>query len=249
MPDESRPDAPDGAWRAGWRARIPAEDWARYGAAGYGRSGMAGSRPALLVVDSTNRFVGVGSSLAESLAVYPGSAGPPAWGAVERAKVLLDACRARGHPVAFTVRDERREVQASQLRRDKHADAPDEPADANEVVAALTPLPGEAVIPKSKPSPFHGTPLLSLLVYRRVDTVVVAGGVTSGCVRASAVDAFSLGFRVVVAEDAVFDRSELSHAVNLFDLCQKYAEVTASGEVARYLLAVRGDGWTTSQAP
>ena len=218
-----------------WRDLIPEPERAAYAAAGYGRRAPRGERPALLVVDCTYRFVGLPAPIEESLAVYPSSTGQRAWEAVSRARLLLVQARRHGHPVFFTVRDENEPVQRSQPRRDKHFVARPEPAEANEVVAPLKPRRGEAVLAKSKPSAFHGTPLSSMLVYRGADTLVIVGGVTSGCVRATAVDAFSLGYRVVVPEDAVFDRSELVHAVHLFDLEQKYAEVPTASEVASYL--------------
>lgn len=186
-----------------------------------------------MVVDVTNRFVGLPTSLDESLAVYPKSVGPAAFPTIERARRVLEAFRAAGLPVVFSVRNEQPGVQ-DHLRR-KEAAGAEEPARANEVVASLEPRAGESVLGKAKPSAFFGTPLASILVSRRVDTVVICGGVTSGCVRASAVDAFSLGYRVVVAEDAVFDRNELSHAVALFDLSQKYAEVVPAAEVVSWL--------------
>lgn len=219
----------------GWRSLIPGEDWVTYEKGGYGRTPAPGTAPALLVVDATYRFVGLRAPQNESLVVYPGSTGQRAWDAVARARLLLQATRRSGYPVFFTIRDEQLEVQNSQPRRDKHGKPRSEPEEANDIVGPLAPRRGEAVLAKSKPSPFHGTPLLSMLVYQRVDTLVIVGGVTSGCVRASAVDAFSLGYRVIVPEDAVFDRSELVHAVHLFDLEQKYSEVCTASEAANYL--------------
>jgi nicotinamidase-related amidase len=79
---------------------------------------------------------------------------------------------------------------------------------------------------------------LSSLVDQRVDTVIVTGCTTSGCVRATVVDAFSNGFATLVVEDGVFDRGELSHAVNLFDMDQKYADVITADEALTYLATV-----------
>lgn len=220
---------------SGWRSLIPTEEWAICRAAGYGRASRWGSRPALIIVDATYRFVGLRAPQAESMKVYPASTGSRAWDALASGRVLLDEARARGHLVAYTVRDESPAVQAGQPRREKHGPAFAEPDEAAQVVELLAPLTSEAVIPKAKPSAFHGTPLLSLLVYHQIDTLVVVGGVTSGCVRATVVDAFSLGYRVAIPEDAVFDRSELLHAVSLFDMEQKYGDVCPSTRVAAYL--------------
>ncbi|MHB2022620.1 MAG: isochorismatase family protein [Mycobacteriales bacterium] len=233
--------APAGAHRDGWRGLIPHSEWELYRKAGYGRPMPPGSRPALLVVDATFRFVGTDDAQDRSMLSYPTSTGSRAWRAVEQAEGLLWAFRRRSLPVYYSIRDQDPPVQAQLPRALKRAEG-EEPANANEIVPPLAPIAGEAVIAKAKPSAFHSTTLLSMLIYRGVDTVVVVGGVTSGCVRASAVDAFSYGLRVVVAEDAVFDRSELSHATSLFDLEQKYAQVCPSDAALDYLgLSPTGD--------
>ena len=88
---------------------------------------------------------------------------------------------------------------------------------------------------KPGPSAFFGTPLLPYLVQHGVDTLVIAGGTTSGCVRATTVDAATLGFRVGVVEEGVFDRFEISHNVALFDLNAKYADVMTLDQIETYL--------------
>src|SRR5690606_11879626 len=82
--------------------------------------------------------------------------------------------------------------------------------------------------PKNYPSAFFGTNLISMLIDMGVDTIVATGCTTSGCVRGSVVDAFSYNLRSIVPEDCVYDRSEVTHAVNLFDMSQKYADVISS---------------------
>jgi nicotinamidase-related amidase len=106
-----------------------------------------------------------------------------------------------------------------------------------EFVEPLAPLAAEIVVRKSRASAFFGTPLSTWLRQLDVDTVVLAGETTSGCVRATAVDAYSHGFGVAVVEEATFDRSPLSHKVNLFDLSLKYASVVHLDEAVRYLSA------------
>lgn len=122
--------------------------------------------------------------------------------------------------------------------REKHPKTLEQPDDAQEIPEPTAPREGDVVIRKTKPSVFYGTPLLSSLVDRRVDTVIVTGCTTSGCVRATVVDAFSNGFATIVVEDAVFDRGELSHAVNLFDMDQKYADVVDTDEALVYLASL-----------
>jgi nicotinamidase-related amidase len=105
-------------------------------------------------------------------------------------------------------------------------------------VEEVAPREGELTLPKRHPSAFFGTPLTSYLVDMGVDTLVVTGCATSGCVRGTVVDGFSYNFRIAVPQDAVFDRSQVSHAVNLFDMASKYAEVAPAGQILERLRAI-----------
>src|SRR5690606_16931976 len=108
---------------------------------------------------------------------------------------------------------------------------------AYELIPEVAPLPHEVVLRKAAPSAFFGTPLDALLRQLAVDSLIVAGESTSGCVRATVVDARSLRFRVTVVEECVFDRTEATHAINLFDMDQKYADVRSIADVIEELLA------------
>ncbi|MDB5633058.1 MAG: isochorismatase family protein, partial [Tardiphaga sp.] len=99
------------------------------------------------------------------------------------------------------------------------------------IVPELTPIAGELVLRKRLPSAFAGTDLTAWLAGRRVDTVIVTGATTSGCVRASVVDAMGNGFVTVVARDCVGDRALPPHEANLFDMQQKYADLMTSDEI------------------
>ena len=105
----------------------------------------------------------------------------------------------------------------------------------NQIVAEVAPRPGDLLVEKKKPSAFFGTPLVGYLVALRADTLLLCGTTTSGCVRASAVDAVSYNFRVGIPEPCVWDRGQLTHKVNLFDLQQKYCDVLELDEVLAYL--------------
>jgi maleamate amidohydrolase len=98
------------------------------------------------------------------------------------------------------------------------------------IVSELAPANGELVVRKTVPSAFFGTPLAQWLTQRGVQTLVVAGAVTSGCVRASIVDAMSWGFRPVVISDCVGDRAPAPHEASIFDMGQKYAAVITRDE-------------------
>ncbi len=112
------------------------------------------------------------------------------------------------------------------------------PEKGYEFVAGIAPREGDILVPKRHPSAFFGTALTSYLIDLAADTLIVTGCTTSGCVRGSVVDAFAYNFRVAVPEDAVYDRSHVSHAVNLFDMSEKYADVMPAAELAEKLAAL-----------
>ena len=112
-----------------------------------------------------------------------------------------------------------------------------EDADASQVVAALAPKPGELVIRKTQASAFFGTHLGACLVAKGIDTLVVTGCTTSGCVRASVIDAMSMNYRTVIASDCVGDRALGPHDANLFDMGQKYADLLTAAEIIAALSA------------
>jgi nicotinamidase-related amidase len=144
-------------------------------------------------------------------------------------------------PIYYTAGVTDHAVQHAGRWREKHPRTLEQPGDAQMIPERIAPRNGDVVIRKTKPSVFYGTPLLASLVDRRVDTVIVTGCTTSGCVRATVVDAFSNGFATIVVEDGVFDRGELSHAVNLFDMDQKYADVIDLDQTLAYLDALSHD--------
>ena len=112
---------------------------------------------------------------------------------------------------------------------------------SSDLKTEFKPQPGDVVITKQRASGFYGTPLMAHLTQLGIKTVIVCGESTSGCVRASSVDAYSNGFHVVVVEECCFDRSMLSHKVNLFDMHHKYVDVMHVDEVVTHLdgLAVK----------
>jgi nicotinamidase-related amidase len=110
----------------------------------------------------------------------------------------------------------------------------------NEFPDLVLPRESETIIEKTKPSAFFGTPLLSYLVALGVDTLIVTGSTTSGCVRATVLDAFSNNFRTIVVEEGVFDRADLPHRANLFDMQSKYADVFPLEQTIDYVRSLRG---------
>jgi maleamate amidohydrolase len=104
-----------------------------------------------------------------------------------------------------------------------------------EIDPRIAPADGEIVFNKKVASAFFGTPLVSQLASRGVDTVILTGCSTSGCIRATAVDAVSYGFRVIVPEECVADRADAPHRANLFDIDSKYGDVVGVDEVLEHL--------------
>lgn len=204
-----------------WDDVIDARTRARY--ASYDRPRRAAPEAALLMIDFYHgQFAGGARPIDELLAEHPSSCGEVAWAALGPALRLLAAFRAAGRPVFFsTGRIGRRAAATMRDRRGRTA----------EFYALLPELEvreDEPVVVKDRASAFYGTPLVAELTLRGARSVVVCGGTTSGCVRASAVDAYSNGFTTLLAADACFDRSEISHKVNLFDLHMKYADVVTA---------------------
>lgn len=210
-----------------WREFLPEDDRALYQRAGYSGGSWVAGRAALLAIDVTRAFTGSRPlPVAQAQEEFPTSCGERAWKALPAVRRLLDAFRAAALPVVFTRADER--AQAAMGRATKRVGAPA----GNDFVELVAPAAGEYVCEKARASAFYGTPLDAYLRRERVSSVVVCGGSTSGCVRASSVDAFSAGFTVLVAEDAVFDRALYPHLASLVDLDAKYATVLPAAMIA-----------------
>ena len=109
----------------------------------------------------------------------------------------------------------------------------------NQIVAEIAPQPGEMVLAKNKPSIFHGTGLLPYLIAHQIDSLIICGGVTSGCVYATAVDGFSNNYKIAVVADASFDRVQTPHWVFLLDIDLKYGDVVTTGTAVEHLKSLR----------
>jgi maleamate amidohydrolase len=212
----------------------------------YGHGNCTGvqARPAVLVVDVNYTFVGEHREpIAEAVKRRRNACGMAAWNAVDALRPVLDAARAKGLPVFYTTGGVRPDLEMLGAPSLKKASAPKPPTarnlrDANEIVDEIAPRPGDIVLTKTKPSAFFGTPLLSQLVALRVDSLFITGGATSGCVRASAVDAFSNNYPSTLIADCCFDRFEASHTMTLFDLGAKYVDVAPSAEAVARIKAL-----------
>lgn len=196
--------------RAGYRAA---------GTASWGRRPF-GVRPVVLVVDMQRNAVGRNVPIEEAVLDYPQAMGERAHAAIPAMRTLLGTARETGVPVLFTrLIPAGRDPQEEQFR----------------IIDPLAPRAGELVYVKPYASSFFRTALAADLTRQRVDTLIIAGNSTSGCVRASAVDAQQHGFAPVVVPECTVDRIEISHRVALLDLWMKYALVEPLATVCERL--------------
>ena len=217
--------------RHAWEPLLGAAERAM--AADYPAQDVAAQAPALLLVDLYNKAYGVRREPIEiSRQRFPSSCGEAGWDAIEPTRRLLDAAHANGVPAVYSTGEDRPEARVGAATRRSHRSAD---AWSLEIKDELQPRAGDLVVYKNAPSAFFATSLPTHLRRLGVDCVVIAGETTSGCVRATAVDAHSHGLDVIVVEDACFDRTPLSHAFSLFDLHHKYATVMWSDEVVARL--------------
>jgi maleamate amidohydrolase len=205
-----------------------------YARAGYHSKQSWGSRPALVLIDFANAYFDEASPL------YGGAGCRTA---LDNAIKLAPVARACGVPVIFT------EVKYQQGGADGgafYAKVPalscfDAGAETQKLAAGLTVEPRDTLVTKQYPSAFFGTSLDALLRWMKVDTLMLAGVTTSGCVRASCIDSISYGFVTLVISDAVGDRAPEPHAANLFDMSAKYADLLNTQEAIQYMQSVQAN--------
>jgi nicotinamidase-related amidase len=230
---------------AGWDRFLTEQDrkvleiWGKTKLNGFGK------RPALLIVDALYYAVGDRREpIEESIKRWPMSCGLEGWEAIDRTVPVLDAARRYGIPVihARDLHGFPSPWQRWRAREKSRFSLDHLPEDVrskyNEIVDELAPIEGEPVIDRPSPSVFAGSPLLYHLTYNEIDTVIVCGESTSGCVRATVVDAATNRFYVGVIGDCTFDRTQASHWMNLFDMHSKYADVVDSPDIVEYFASV-----------
>jgi maleamate amidohydrolase len=193
-----------------------------YAKQGFGASSGFGAAPALLIVDFVNGF--------NDPDMFGGGNIPAA---IANTRRLLAFARKKGLPVCFTrvvYADDGADSGVFCMKAPKLGLLTEASA-ASQIVDDLAPIAGEHVLRKTQPSAFFGTDLAAWLIKRRVDTSLVTGATTSGCVRASVVDSMSYNFRTILVEDCVGDRASGPHEANLFDMRQKYADLHTCDDV------------------
>jgi nicotinamidase-related amidase len=225
-----------------WDKFLTDRDREVFTASGYGVRGGYGKRPALLVIDVNYNFTGDRPEpILDSIVRWPNSCGQEGWDAIPVIGKLIDASRVKGLPVIYTTGDGRADGwdhgswswKNSRTRKLRPRTASN--LDGNTILDEIAPAAQDIVVCKLKPSGFYGTNLESFLTLLDADSLIITGTTTSGCVRATVLDAFSSNYRLAVVEDACFDRSQASHAINLCDMNAKYADVVPSDDVLAFI--------------
>lgn len=197
----------------------------------YARETFVGPNPAVLAIDLYKLvYQGGPKPVEEVTKQYPSSCGVFAYNAIPPTQKLFAAARAAGLPIIYTTQETRADSRPGRVMATKRNHTPLDPA-VYEIKEELAPQPGDLVITKQRASAFYGTPLAAHLTMLGVRSLIVVGDSTSGCVRASSVDGYSHGFHMTLVEECCFDRCELSHKVNLFDMHHKYCDVMHVDEV------------------
>ncbi len=230
-----------------WDKFLTERDNKVFEAAGYGARGGFGARPALVIVDMNYSFCGHKSEpILDSIPVWPNSCGAEAWTAIEHLQNVLEKARAQHIPTFYTTANKRRHDgfdaggwKHKNRRATGPVGVPGFPMDT--IVEEIKPVASDVLIEKLKPSAFFGTPLVGFLTDLGVDTVIVCGTTTGGCVRATVIDAFSYNFKVSVIDECTVDRGQASHAINMFDMNAKYADIVSAQETIDYFGQLRGD--------
>jgi nicotinamidase-related amidase len=202
-----------------------------YAAARLGQSVTLGSRPAVLVVDFSCGFTDPECTLGSDMT-----------DAVEATRRLLDLARAKGLPVVFTTIGYEPSLKDGGLWLQKVPSLGDLQIGGHwvEIDPRLEPREDETIVLKKGASAFFGTNLPAILVSQGVDSVILCGATTSGCVRATAIDLLQYGYPTLVPRECVADRAQAPHEANLFDINAKYADVVPLDEVLDYVGSVQG---------
>jgi nicotinamidase-related amidase len=214
-----------------WDDLISEQDRKVYGTGAFGGTVGLGERPGVVIIDVMNKSIGDEPlPILEAIARYgKGCCGEYGWNAVWKIRELLDIAHARGIPVFYSIPSapEAKPADAQVRFNEKMPNWRDYAGNREgwDFADEIAPVEGDIVIRKPTASSFYRTDLEEQLRDHGVDTLLVTGTTTSGCVRATVVDGFLRGFKINVVEDAVFDRGQVTHAINLFDIQAKYGDV------------------------
>lgn len=223
-----------------WRRRLSPTDLQVVDRAGYGRTIEPGSRPALILVDFQYAYVGDDKPILDQIDDWPTGGGKGAWDALRRAVPVLEAARTAGTPVVFSRIGYDHDDTTKNTFASKRGSAATFALGhrGTELVETVARRDSELLLTKTAASAFHETPLQQFLVEHQVDTLLVCGLSTSGCVRATVVDGAAHGYRMITIADCVADRIVASHETALFDIWLKYGSLVSSNAAVAYLSSI-----------
>jgi len=222
-----------------WEQIIPEEERKVYEKAGYKGKDTFGRNPALLVIDVITGFTGTKPMhVMDAIDEFPTSCGQVAWDALPKIQQLLKACRDADVPVIYSTSDPDFKAAFGNATK-RGVDATDFEKLAVAFPEMIKPNKGEFVVRKARASAFFGTHLITYLVRKNIDSLLVTGTSTCGCVRGTVLDGYSYGYPVFLIEECVFDRARTSHLVNLFEMNAKYATVIQLAEAMNYVNGLR----------
>jgi maleamate amidohydrolase len=220
-----------------WEPFLSKQDMKIMRVSQYGRKLPLPERPALVVIDMTYDFCGAPGTDAVSAATKRRTAcGPSAWQAVPLISRAVTAARKAKMPIAYSRRSDIRLRRKSPKTARATEDAKPLSAaeDGNSIISELAPDRTDLVFGKGAPSIFFKTEFPAWFLDHKCDGLFLVGCTTSGCVRASAVDAFSRQINGFIVADAVFDRFSASHKIALFDCHAKYADLISTADFESY---------------
>ena len=212
-----------------WRDIFKDAELSGYRAGGHGQRIGFGKKAAIVVVDMINLYV------SPQFALGHGDNTPAVVAANKR---LIQSARVKSLPIFFSNVGLRRSAAEKGVWGIKVGGSKEITVEADTIVSELSPADSDIIVTKAKASVFFGTQLASMLVNLGIDTIIVTGVTTSGCVRATVVDGFSHNFRVIVPAECVGDRAALPHKVSLFDMDMKYSDVMDLDEVLHSIAAM-----------
>jgi len=218
-----------------WEQFIPEEERKIYEKAGYKNKDTFGRNPALLIIDVITGFTGTKAmDIMEAIDEFPTSCGKVAWDALPKIQELLHACREADVPVIYSTSDPDFKAAFGNATK-RGVDATDFEKLATEFPDMIKPKEGEFIVRKARASAFFGTHLITYLVRKNIDCLLVTVTSTCGCVRGTVLDGYSFGYPVFPVEECVCDRSRTSHLVNLFEMTAKYATVIQLNDALNYV--------------
>jgi maleamate amidohydrolase len=218
-----------------WETFVPEEERKIYEKAGYKGKDKFGVNPALIIIDVITGFTGTKPMpVMDAIDEFPTSCGQVAWDALPKIKELLHACRDAEIPVIYSTSDPDFKAAFGNATK-RSVDKTDFEKLAVKFPDMIKPRDDEFIVRKARASAFFGTHLITYLVRKNIDCLLVAGTSTCGCVRGTVLDGYSYGYPVFPVEECIFDRSRTSHLVNLFEMNAKYATVIQLPEAVDYI--------------